>query len=166
MEDSIRFTEERIKIVEKNKEEIETKAGIEIAIRGLDVKLEGEAVDVLKGRNIMNALFEGFTLEESFKLLNEKNQLKVVRLRDFASSGMPVEKIKGRIIGEGGRTKRLIEELAKVSVSVHEDNVSLIGDPEEVSTAKKAVQMLVNGKPHNKVYRYLEQNQPNSEEMI
>ncbi|MFP4117007.1 MAG: hypothetical protein ACLFQ8_03150 [Candidatus Aenigmatarchaeota archaeon] len=166
MKDNIRFTEERIKIVEKNKDKIERKSDTDITINGLDVSVEGEAVDVLKARNIMDALFEGFTLDESFKLLNEKNQLKVVRLKDFASSGMSVEKLKGRIIGEGGRTKRLIEELAKVSLSVHGKNVSMIGNAREVSAATKAVQMLVNGKPHNKVYRYLEQNQPDNEEMV
>jgi len=166
MKENVRFTEERIGIVERNKDEIEKKSNTTVTIKGLNVTLEGKAVDVLKAKNILDALFQGFTLEKSFKLLNEKNQLKVVRLKDFASSGMSVEKLKGRIIGEGGRAKRLIEELAKVSVSVHNDNVSMIGNAREVSAATKAVQMLVNGKPHNKVYRYLEQNQPDKEEMI
>jgi len=87
-------------------------------------------------------------------------------LKDLTSSGMSLDKIKGRVIGEGGRTKRLIKELASVSVSVHKDNVSFIGGPEGVEAAKRAVQMLVNGKPHGRVYRYLEQNQPKKEKMI
>lgn len=166
MEKVVRFTEKRINLVERNKAEIERKAGVDISLSGLDVRIEGDTVDVLKTENIMDALFEGFALEESFKLLNEENQLKVVRLNDLTSSGASVEKLKGRIIGRGGRTKELIEELARVSVSVHGDNVSLIGMPEEVGTAKKAVQMLVNGKPHNRVYRYLEESQSKKEKMI
>jgi len=166
MEKGVRFTEDRIKIVEKNESEIERKAKVDMDIKGLDVRLEGKAVDVLKAENILDAIFEGFPLEESFKLLNEENQLKVVHLNDFTSSGMSVEKIKGRIIGEGGRTRELIEELAKVSVSIHGKNVSLIGNPGEISTAMRAVEMLIHGKPHGRVYRYLEQNQPGKEEMI
>ncbi len=166
MEKVVRFTEKRINLVERNKAEIERKAGVDISLSGLDVRIEGDTVDVLKTENIMDALFEGFALEESFKLLNEENQLKVVRLNDLTSSGASVEKLKGRIIGRGGRTKELIEELARVSVSVHGDNVSLIGMPREVGTAKKAVQMLVNGKPHNRVYRYLEESQSKKEKMI
>lgn len=160
MEKGVRFTEKRIKVLEENRDLIQRKANVEIEIEGLDVKISGEAVDVHKAGKIADALFEGFTVDQSFKLLNEENQLKVVRLKDFASSGRSVEKMKGRIIGRGGRTRELIEELAKVTVSVHGDKVSFIGTPEEVSVAKKAVQMLINGKPHGRVYRYLEQNQP------
>ncbi len=166
IEESIRFTRERIDIVKKNLREIKKRTDVDISIKGLDVILKGKAVDVLKLKNTLNALFEGFVPRESFKLLNEKNQLMVVRLNDYTSSGMSVEKMKGRIIGEGGRTKRLLEELTKVSVSVHGNRVSLIGKPKEIASAKKAIQMLVNGKPHGKVYRYLEQNQQKKEEMI
>ncbi len=165
MEKGVRFTRERIDSIKENKDRIEGKAKVEIDIRGLDVKIKGEAVNVHKTVKILDAIHDGFEIKNSFKLLNEKNQLKVVRLKDFASSGRSVEKMKGRIIGRGGRTKELIEELSNVSVSVHEDRVSFIGKPEEVSIAKKAVGMLINGKPHGRVYRYLEQNQPN-ERMI
>ncbi|MFP4115930.1 MAG: hypothetical protein ACLFTQ_01885 [Candidatus Aenigmatarchaeota archaeon] len=166
MRKGIRFTQKKIKTIERNKSEIEKKANVEMEIRGLDVNLEGKAVDVLRAENILDALFEGFTLDESFKLLNKRNQLKVVHLNDYTSSGMSLEKLKGRIIGENGRTKELIEELAKVSISVHGKNVSLIGGPEGIGAATRAVEMLVNGKPHGKVYRYLEQNQPGNKELI
>ncbi len=166
MEKSVRFTPKKIGLLEENKGKIERRANVDITINKLDVKITGNDIDVLKTRNIINAIFEGFDLERSFKLLNDENQLKVVRLSDFTSSGRSVEKIKGRIIGRGGRTRELIEELAEVLVSVHGDNVSFIGKPGNIDIAKKAVEMLINGKPHGRVYRYMEESKTKNEEMI
>ncbi|HOP09732.1 MAG TPA: KH domain-containing protein, partial [Candidatus Methanofastidiosa archaeon] len=67
-----------------------------------------------------------------------------------------LHRMKGRLIGQEGKTRRNIEENTGVFVSVFGKTVSLLGTFDEVFDAKKAVDMLLEGKPHSAVYRYLE----------
>ncbi len=66
-----------------------------------------------------------------------------------------ITRLKGRVIGESGKTRRLIEQLAGVSVSVYGHTVAIIGDFDEMAVAKEAVGMLLRGCMHGTVYRYL-----------
>jgi ribosomal RNA assembly protein len=65
-------------------------------------------------------------------------------------------RIKGRIIGRDGRSRELIEEHTETFVSVYGKTVSIIGTTESVSTARRAIEMLIKGSPHSTVYRWLE----------
>jgi ribosomal RNA assembly protein len=160
MRKGVKVSKKRISLIEKSKDELEEMTEVNISITGLQVELEGESLKVWKASNIIDAIEKGFSFKRSLKLLNDKNQLKIVRLKDITSSREEINKIKGRVIGKDGRTRELIEEYSKALVSVHGDYVSVIGRPEEIGVASKAIQMLINGTPHGRVYSYLEQNQP------
>lgn len=160
MKTGVKVPEKRISIVEKNKEKLKKKTNVEINVKRGSVEIEGESLKVWKAKNIIEAIGKGFSLEKSLKLLSEEIQLKIVHLKDLASSRSLVNKIKGRIIGKDGRTRELIEKYSKGLVSVGKDDVSIIGKPKEIEIASEAMKMLINGKPHAKVYHYLEQNQP------
>ena len=60
------------------------------------------------------------------------------------------------MIGTRGKTRRLIEELTGVDVSVFGHTVSLIGGPFEMAIAREAAVMLLRGSEHKTVYRFLE----------
>jgi ribosomal RNA assembly protein len=78
-------------------------------------------------------------------------------LRDFAGkSENSLERIRGRIIGLKGKSRRVIEELTKCQVSVYGKTVALIGDAAEVKLAKEAVSMLAGGSQHRSVYNMLQ----------
>ncbi|MFO8109629.1 MAG: hypothetical protein R6U17_03770 [Thermoplasmata archaeon] len=64
--------------------------------------------------------------------------------------------MKARLIGKNGRTRELIEELSECYVSIYGNTVSLIGTPTELSIARRAVQMILEGSEHSTVYSYLE----------
>lgn len=160
MKKGVRVPKNRTSIISENSDKLERKTGVEIKIRGRDVEVEGEALKVWRTKNIIDAIGKGFSFERSLKLLSEGSQLKIVKLKRLASSKKSIEKIKGRIIGRDGRTRELIEEYSKALVSVYQDYVSIIGKPQEIQVALRAVRMLINGRPHGRVYHYLEQNQP------
>jgi ribosomal RNA assembly protein len=65
--------------------------------------------------------------------------------------------VMGRIIGAQGKTRRIIEETAHVDLAITRDKVSIIGHPEDVDAAKRAVMMLIEGAMHSTVYRFLDQ---------
>ncbi|RLG35306.1 RNA-processing protein, partial [Methanosarcinales archaeon] len=67
-----------------------------------------------------------------------------------------LKRIKGRIIGQKGKTRRVIETLTGVKISVYGKTVSLIGYPEQIKVAREAIEMLIKGTPHSTVYTFLE----------
>ena len=74
----------------------------------------------------------------------------------FGRSESDIKRVKGRVIGANGKTRKLIEELTDVSVVVYGHTIGFIGTFERVDVARNAVQMLINGSQHHTVYKYLQ----------
>lgn len=111
---------------------------------------------VWKAKNIVLAIGRGFSPERALALLEDDKMLEIIDLSEYASrSKSDLRRIKGRIIGEKGKTRRIIEETTGVYVSVYGKTVALIGDYEWLGVARKAIMMLIEGSPHGAVYRYL-----------
>jgi ribosomal RNA assembly protein len=120
---------------------------------------ESNAVDpvlALKARDIVHAMARGFSEDRAFRLLNEDAYLEAFDIKDFAHSKNRIAQIRARIIGTRGKTRRLIEELTGVDVSVWGHTVTLIGEVFEMAIAREAVLMLLRGSEHKTVYRFLE----------
>jgi ribosomal RNA assembly protein len=64
--------------------------------------------------------------------------------------------LKSRVIGTKGRARKLIEELAGVSISIYGNTVSIIGESQNVRLARAAIELLFQGAKHSTVYKYLE----------
>jgi ribosomal RNA assembly protein len=73
----------------------------------------------------------------------------------FGKSESDIRRVKGRIIGMDGKTRRIIEELTETSICVYGHTVSIIGNMEQVQAAREAIQMLIDGSSHGTVYRFL-----------
>jgi len=64
-------------------------------------------------------------------------------------------RVKGRLIGEKGKTRKMIEELTEAYISVFGHTVAIIGEHLQLEFAKKAVLMLIKGSQHSSVYKFL-----------
>lgn len=115
-----------------------------------------DPVLALKARDIVLAIGRGFSEDRAFRLLDDDIYLEVLDIKDFARSQARVEQIRARLIGTRGKTRRLIEELTSVDVSVLGHTVSLLGPTFEMAIAREAVIMLLRGSEHATVYRFLE----------
>src|SRR2546425_364252 len=91
-----------------------------------------------------------------FRRLDEDGYFEVLDIKDSAHSKNRVAQIRARLIGTRGKTRRLIEELTGVEVSVWGHTVALIGGTFEMAIAREAVFMLLRGSEHKTVYRFLE----------
>jgi len=113
--------------------------------------------NMMKAKNIIAAIGYGFSPERAFKLLEDDVILDVIDLTLYVgTSKNHLTRIKGRIIGENGKTRKIIEEYTDTFISVYSNYVAIIGAYENVSVARRAVEMLASGKPHNAVYSFLD----------
>jgi ribosomal RNA assembly protein len=74
----------------------------------------------------------------------------------FGRSEADIKRIKGRIIGTEGKTRKLIEELTDADVVVYGHTIGIIGSYTEADAARNAVQMVIDGCEHHTVYNYLQ----------
>ncbi|MGI0148373.1 MAG: KH domain-containing protein [Thermoplasmata archaeon] len=110
----------------------------------------------LKTRDIVQAIARGFSEDRAFRLLDEDAYIEILDIKDFAHSRNRVAQIRARLIGTHGKTRRIIEELTGVDVSVWGHTVAMIGGAFEMVIAREAVFMLLRGSEHKTVYRFLE----------
>ena len=123
------------------------------------IKSEGnlERIQPFKAMEIVTAIGRGFSPENAMTLLKGENTLHVIDLREFAGkSSSNVERIKGRIIGEGGRARRNMENLSGTLISVYGKTVSIIGDAKKLRLAVDAISSISSGSIHGSVYTKLE----------
>ncbi len=115
-----------------------------------------EPVMALKARDIVQAIGRGFSEERAFRLLDDDVYIEVLDIKDFARTKARVEQVRARLIGTRGKTRRLIEELTSVDMSVFGHTVAILGPTFEMGIAREAVIMLLRGSEHATVYRFLE----------
>jgi ribosomal RNA assembly protein len=113
---------------------------------------------MLRAKDVVTAIGRGFPPETAFRLIrNEDDIFDLIDLRlIFGRSESDMKRIKGRIIGTEGKTRRLIEELSEADVVVYGHTVGIIGSFEQADTARNAVQMIIDGCQHHTVYKYLQ----------
>ncbi len=111
-----------------------------------------------KARDMVRAMARGFSPSRALSLVDDDYRLVVISLRDFVgTSPNQQRRVAGRIIGEHGRTRRLIEQTTETMVSVYGRTVSIIGTSPGLEYAQRAIMMLIDGAPHGVVYARLEQ---------
>jgi len=165
----VRIPKERVGVLVgpdgKVKQKIEAKLMVELEVEseagGVKIMLSKEAGDpslLFKGKDVVTAIGRGFSPEHAFRLLrNEDDIFDFIDLRAvFGRSESDIKRVKGRIIGANGKTRKLIEELTDASVVVYGHTIGFIGTFEQVDVARNAVQMLINGSQHHTVYKYLQ----------
>lgn len=120
------------------------------------VVISGEPIDEFIGKDIVKAIGRGFEPGVALKLLNDEYGLRIIDLRDYVSSREGLARIKGRVIGEKGRTKEIISEEVGAYVAVWGHTVAVISTLETLDYATNALFKLIEGSPHANVYAYLE----------
>ena len=117
-----------------------------------------DPVLMLKSGEVIKAIGRGFTPVQALKLLNDDFYLEIIPLRQLAgTSANAIRRIRSRLIGTGGKTRKTIEEYTKVSMVILGNTVSLIGRYTSLVDAREAINKLVNGANHSSVYSWLEE---------
>ena len=107
--------------------------------------------------NVVRAIARGFSSEHAMRLFKENMDFFLFDLHDYVGKkDSHIRRIRSRIIGTDGKSKRTLEKLTEADISVYGHTVALIADFESIDTAKKAVDMILSGSKHASVYRYVE----------
>jgi ribosomal RNA assembly protein len=110
-----------------------------------------------KGRDIVRAVARGFSPQKALELTQDGVVLEIIDLENYyGKSENSLRRIRGRIIGKNGMTRKIIENMTGTNVSIYGRTVSIVGEFENVAEAKRAVEMLVHGSMHSTVYKFLE----------
>ena len=142
-------------------ERLHVKLDIESENGGVQITLKENAIDpslLLRVKDVVMAVGRGFTPDRAFRLVrNEDTVFDLIDLRlIFGRSDSDIRRVKSRIIGMNGKTRRTIEELTEADMVVYGHTIGFIGTFEEVTVARNAVQMIIQGSEHHTVYNFLQ----------
>lgn len=141
------------------KKEVETltKCHLEVAPEG-DVTMTGsEALELFTCREVVHAIARGFNPKIALLLLKQDYALEIIDLKDVAGKNKnTLERVKGRVIGKGGKSREEIERLTDTNISIYGKTIGIIGEINAVALAREAVAMLLSGSMHKTVYHFLE----------
>lgn len=112
---------------------------------------------VFRAKDVVAAIGRGFSPDQAFRLIRDEEAIfDLIDLRIiFGRSESDIKRVKGRIIGMNGKTRRIIEELTTTEVVVYGHTVGIVGTFDQANAARSAIQMLIDGSQHHTVYRFL-----------
>jgi ribosomal RNA assembly protein len=160
MEEIIKIPAERMKVIigerGETKRMLEEKCNIRIEIIGdEEIQASGETADVYFSKNIIIAIGRGFNPDIAIRLLKQDYQFELLHLKEYLPTENAIKRIKGRVIGEKGKTRIEIEDATDAKISVYGNTIGIIAKTDGMEYAKEAIEKLIHGANHAGVYRYL-----------
>jgi arCOG04150 universal archaeal KH domain protein len=142
--------------------EIESRAEVRLDIDSesgsVAIESVGDPVTALVAPDIVRAIGRGFDPDTALSLLDDDlRRFELIDLADETRNDNDLRRQKGRLIGEDGRTRELMEELSGADVVIYGSTLGTIGGPEEVEAVRRATGMILDGAPHGAVYSFLEE---------
>src|SRR3989344_2021253 len=119
-----------------------------------EVVVEGDAFDCMIALKVVKAIGRGFNPVIALLLMQDDHMLEILDMKDFARSDADIHRIKSRVIGAEGKAWKILENLLQVDMSVYGHTVAFIGKAEFVDLARLAMEKLMRGAPHGKVYMF------------
>ena len=151
------------------KKELEklTKTKIEVDSKEGEVKITGtDALKLYTAREIIRAIGRGFNPEIAKLLMKMDYGFELLPLQNHARNQKDLIRIKGRIIGEGGKSRKTMEDLTQTNICVYGKTAGIIGPMEYIADARKAIEQLLSGMTHAQVYRWLEKRRKERKAMF
>ena len=143
----------------KTKKEVEkcTKTQIEVDSKEGDIFIQGkDGLGIYTAKEVITAIGRGFNPEIALLLLKVDYSFELINLSETCKSKESLLRVKGRLIGREGKTRKHIEELTETYLSVYGKTISIIGQTEHVLLVHKAINMIIEGSTHSSVYKWLE----------
>ena len=146
---------ESINKIIQNKKILEESFKIKLSNKGHLLFIDGKAEDEYLALEAIEALNLGFSIKEVLLLKNDEFVFEKIYIKNITKR-RNMSQVRGRVIGEGGKALRVIEELSDAYISVHDNMVGVIGEVDNVKKAIYALKRIIAGSKHSAMYSYLE----------
>jgi len=143
----------------ETKEEFEDLTGCDLTIQENVAQIKGDTLDEMDGQKIVKAIGRGFNPEKAFNILERDFTFNYLDINRFANTENDKERLKGRVIGRDGETRKHIEKMTETDICVFGKTIGFVGYPQNIQVARETVKQLLNGSSHSSAYNYLEKNQ-------
>ncbi len=143
--------------LKKGLDKLESRLNVKVRVTDNRVEIEGDPVKEYFAKDVVRALILGFKPNDAMKLTEEGYTLKVIDLKKLGFSESAIRRQLGRVIGEHGKAKLMIEKKGDVRLSISGHTVAIIGLYDDVEIVAEAIQRLITGSPHKNVYRFIDE---------
>ncbi|MBW2964854.1 KH domain-containing protein [Candidatus Woesearchaeota archaeon] len=142
----------------RRKIEEETNSKIHVDSKEGDVHITGDdSLGLFSAREIIKAIGRGFSPEIALLILKSDYAFELLNISDYVGkSDNTARRLKARVIGTEGKTRRYIETTTETHLSVYGKTIAIIGEVEKVMIARRAVESILAGATHASVYKWLE----------
>lgn len=165
---TVRIPKDRIAVLigsdGRVREQVEEMTGLELDIDSESgvVEVRGESdmdpVMPLVAADFVKAVGRGFAPKVAYRLFEPHVYFDLMDLTEWVGDRENhLRRVKGRIIGSDGKTRRALQEYTGADLAIYGKTVALIGDHKQLMLAREAVEMIIEGAPHAAVYQHLDE---------
>lgn len=154
MDSRLIFKENFGKLI-RAKRKIEQKTGTRLNLVNGELFIEGTEINIFAANKIIDAIERDFEISIALLLGDPEYILEDLHIKDFTRK-KDMKRVRGRIIGQKGRTIELLGELSDCHVVLNDNTISIIGTAEKMKDAINAARSLIQGAKQANVYTYLE----------
>ena len=144
----------------KNKKKLEARLNVKLSKRGKDIVIEGKEEDEYIADKVLEAINFGFKLEQALLLKDENYVFEEIYIKNLTKR-KDLHRIRARIIGKNGMTKKNIENLSNCLICLKDNVVGIIGQTEDIRQGINAITNLIQGSKQGSVYGFLERCKKN-----
>ncbi|MBS3065323.1 MAG: RNA-processing protein [DPANN group archaeon] len=142
-----------------SKKKIEQAGNVKLLVQAegeVTIKAQ-DALELSVAKDVIEAIGRGFNPSVAMKLFKEDYGLDILSVADFGAKTRSRRiEIKGLVIGNEGKTKRVLERITGANICVYGKTIAIIAPTDCIQTARQAVEMFLTGSKHASVYRFLE----------
>jgi len=123
-----------------------------------EINLSGEDnLNIYICKNIIHAIGRGFNPDIALLLLDDEYCFEQINLEEYARGRKNrLLTLRSRLIGTQGVFRKTLEDMTDCYVVIYGKTVCIIGRIENIFLAKRAIENLLRGSPHGKVYKSVE----------
>jgi len=96
-------------------------------------------------------------MDVALLIKKEEYLFEILNIKDYTSK-KDLKTVRARIIGRGGKTLKTLATLSECFFELKDNNVGIVGSPENIEKAQNAIISIIQGSRQANVYSYLEKH--------
>ena len=142
----------------KEKVRLEKELKVKITNRGKEIYIEGEPFQEYEAEKVFDAINLGFSIETAIQIKTRELEFEKFNIKKYTNR-TNLQSIRARLIGTKGKTLKTLSQLTDCFLEIKDNDIGIIGFPEEIKKAEEAITSIIKGSKQSNVYKFLEKRQ-------